>query len=377
MDGVSTMSKRSFLIPIILGIVLAAFGWAPGLWAGQRTLIKEGDLFPDVALKTPPAARDKAYLGISGGESFTVKDIKAKLILVEIMNVYCSACQNQAPIYNKLFDLIQSNPKLRNLIKMVGVSAGNNAEEIKIYQDHFKVPFPIIPDPKYVMHAAIGGSPTPFSIFVRRVSKAEPAVVADTHLGYDGDYKGMLKRMLSLLAVDLEELRIKGAGTKATVITVKLPISEEALESKLKTAFTAEGGQLTGFGKVGLSKGREIYTGEIGKDGKEYYLFAEVVSQKPTCDVCHDYHFIYIFDSSGKILQFIPIQLSKYGNVPWDEADVDKMRRKIVGRYIYNPFPFNGRVDAVTSATITSAGIFNELNQGQTIYQELKDKGLI
>lgn len=260
---------------------------------------------------------------------------------------------------------------------MVGVSAGNNAEEINIYRDHFKVPFPIIPDPKYVMHAAIGGSPTPFSIFVRRVSKAEPAVVAYTHLGYDSDYKGMLKRIQSLLTMDLKELRIKGAGTKATVITLKLPIGEHELESKLKAAFTAEGGPLTGFGKVGLSKGRGIYTGVIGKDGKEFYLFAEVVSGQPTCDVCHDYHYIYLFDSTGKILQFIPIQLSKYGNEPWNEAEVDKIRRKLVGRYIFNPFPFDNRVDAVTSATITSAGIFHEFNQGQTIYRELKEKGLI
>jgi len=102
-----------------------------------------------------------------------------------------------------------------------------------------------------------------------------------------------------------------------------------------------------------------------------------VVSQKPTCDVCHDILFVYSFEASGKILDFIPLQLSKYGNAPWDEADITKMRNKIIGRYIFNPFSFDGRVDAVTSATISSAAIFKGLNEGQILFKELKEKGLI
>ena len=97
----------------------------------------------------------------------------------------------------------------------------------------------------------------------------------------------------------------------------------------------------------------------------------------PTCDVCHDVHFIYTFDASEKILQFIPIQLTKYGNQDWDEADIAKMRRKIVGRFIYHPFSFKAKADAVASATITSAAIFRGLNEGQEIFKELKKKGLI
>jgi hypothetical protein len=97
----------------------------------------------------------------------------------------------------------------------------------------------------------------------------------------------------------------------------------------------------------------------------------------PTCDVCHETHFIYTFEADGKILQFIPLRLSKYGNEDWDEADIAKMRLRIVGRYIYHPFAFKAKVDAVTSATITSASIFKGLSEGQRIFRELKAKGLL
>jgi hypothetical protein len=53
------------------------------------------------------------------------------------------------------------------------------------------------------------------------------------------------------------------------------------------------------------------------------------------------------------------------------------MRQRIVGRYIYNPFNFSSKVDAVTSATITSAAIYKGLNEGQLIFRELQDRGLI
>ncbi len=123
-------------------MVLFAPGWGNHLQAQERILIKEGDLFPEVVLKPPVDSKDRIYLGISGEAPFAVKDIKAKVILVEIMNVYCASCQNMAPIYNKLYTLIDSQPEIRKQIKIIGIAAGNDDQEIKIYRDHFQVPFP-------------------------------------------------------------------------------------------------------------------------------------------------------------------------------------------------------------------------------------------
>jgi hypothetical protein len=371
------MPNRSLFLWTLLGMVLFFAGLAADLQA-REPLIQGGALFPEVPLKTPSAVNDRTYLGLSDQKEFAVKDIRAKVILVEIMNVYCVSCQNQAPIYNQLFALIQSDPETRGQIKIISVSAGNNDEEVKIFRDHFHVPFPIVPDPEYVLHAAIGGSPTPFSIFVRRESKAEPVVVDATHLGYDENYTKLFGQLKSLMNKNLADILKKEEKGPAKILKPKLPFNEEEIQTRIKTVFTKSGGQLTGFGKVSLSQGREIYSGMIEKDGQaKKRLFAQVISELPTCDVCHDTHFIYTFEESGKILDFIPLRLSKYGNVPWNEADVAQIGRKIIGRYIYNPFSFDGRVDAVTSATITSAAIFKGLNEGQILFKELRKIGLI
>ena len=83
------------------------------------------------------------------------------------------------------------------------------------------------------------------------------------------------------------------------------------------------------------------------------------------------------FEQTGKILQLIPIQLTKEDNEDWDETDLEKIREKIVGRHINMPFDFDPDVDAVTSATITSLMIFKSLDDGQNLFRELKEKGLL
>ena len=373
------MPKRSVMITTLLGIGMWLFfsGWPTDLPAQEKRLIKGGDAFPETALKTPGQAKDRTYLGISGGDHFKIQDLKAKVILLEILNVYCAACQKQAPLYNQLFALIQSNPTARKQIKMIGVAVANDDEEVRTFRNHFQIPYPIVTDPDYILHGAVGGGPTPFSIIVRRDSRTRSALVADSHLGVNENIQALFQQMKSVMKMDLASIRKKEEKTKARVITLKPPLSEEAIQAKVKEAFTEGGGRLSGFETVSLKKGKVVYTGVIEKNGESRRLFAQVVSELPTCDVCHETHFIYTFEADGKILQFIPLRLSKWGNEDWDEVDIAKMRQRIVGRYIYHPFAFKAKVDAVTSATITSASIFKGLSEGQGIFKELKAKGLL
>jgi hypothetical protein len=102
-----------------------------------------------------------------------------------------------------------------------------------------------------------------------------------------------------------------------------------------------------------------------------------MVDKPNPCDVCHDVHFIYVFDATGKILQLIPLELTKYGNEPWDAADIEKIRQRIVGRYIQSSFDFDPEIDAVSSATITSSIIFRSLEEEQITLKELKEKGFL
>jgi hypothetical protein len=373
------MVKRSLLVPFLLAaaLFLTAAGRPADLQAQDKILIKGGDDFPEIALKAPAGARDRGYLGISGGDRFTVKDIRAQVILVEILNVYCGACQRQAPLYNRLFSAIQADPAARKQIKLIGIAVGNDDEEVRTFRSHFKIPYPIIADTDYSLHAAVGGGPTPFSLIVRRDPGSRSVLVADAHLGTIEDVRGLFKRMKALERADPASIRRQVKKSQATVITLKPPIGEEEIRARVQSAFTEDGGRLSGFEAVSLKKGRVVYTGVVEKNGGTRRLFAQVVSEVPTCDECHETHFIYTFEADGKIRHFIPIQLTKYGNEDWDEADIGAMRRRIVGRYIYRPFSFKAKVDAVTSATITSAAIFRGLNEGQVLFEELKARGLL
>jgi hypothetical protein len=345
--------------------------------AAGQTLIKTGDSFPTLLVPAPENPALAAYLGVPEGKSFAIKDIQADLVLVEIMNVYCASCWKQVPAYNKLYEVIESRPELRDRIKMVAFGAGNKDWEAKYFMEKFEVPFPVIPDPDFAMHGAIGGSKTPFSIFVRQDPSEKTGIVADTHLGFTREHEEVLAKMESILQLNVAAIREKGKKAEVEIVEVKPVQPEEELQARIKTAFSEEGGHVERFEVVTLEGSGPVYTGHVQSDGRTTRLFAKVISQPPPCDVCHDIHFIYIFDATGKIRQFIPLQLTKYGNKHFNEADIAKMEKRIVGAYVYNPFPFDAKVDSVSRATITCAVIFKSLNEGQVLFKELEEKGLI
>jgi hypothetical protein len=71
------------------------------------------------------------------------------------------------------------------------------------------------------------------------------------------------------------------------------------------------------------------------------------------------------------------LQLTKYGNEKWNSEDIEQIRGKVVGNSIQGPFNYDEKVDAVSSATITSLVIFRNLSEGQELFKALKTKGWI
>jgi len=370
------MCKRTRFICVAFCAVLFSLGRVANTLSEERSIIKEGDSFPEVRLIAPADRKDVAYLGIPERKHFTIKDIQADLVLVEILNVYCASCWKQVPIFNKLHAFIESTPETKGRIKMLGIGVGNKDWEVKHFREEFEVAFPVLPDPDFVMHEATGRSWAPLSIFVRQDPIGKPGLVAATHLGISDEHDKVFRLMKTLMDMDLAAIREKGEKIESKIVHVK-PILREEVQARIKAVLLNEGKGLSDFEKITLKSSETIYTAIVHKDGKGRRLFANVISRPSPCDVCHDVHFIYVFEGTGKILQFIPLQLAKYGNVPWDDADVLKMRERIVGKHVQRPFVFDVRVDAVSSATITSSVIFDSLDDGQVLYKELIDEGLI
>lgn len=145
---------------------------------------KIGDALPFFSLSSPQDRSERDYLGILEGKAFSVNQIKADLVVIEIFSMYCPHCQQEAPNMNRLFGLVQADPKLRSRIKFIGIGAGNSPMEVNTFKTTYNVPFPLFPDENYQIHDLLGQVRTPYFITVKTRGGAN--TVIDSHLGaYD------------------------------------------------------------------------------------------------------------------------------------------------------------------------------------------------
>jgi peroxiredoxin len=169
--------------------------WATGLAAGTgwcAGLPKKGDTLPLFELQTPESEKAREYLGLSQ-PSFRLGDIPARLVLVEIIGVYCPQCYQQAPLFNTLFNRIEKG-KLKGQVKMLAIAAGGNNHEIKYLYEQVQYSFPVTPDPKFEVHKLLGEPRTPFTLLVDPQGK-----VLYTHMGVVENVDTLLKLINELV----------------------------------------------------------------------------------------------------------------------------------------------------------------------------------
>ena len=121
---------------IFIGGWIVAFGmlFGSGPWAKEKArVITAGDFFPEYSFPMTLTRSDMEYLGLPQkffglfkGESFSLRDVKADLIVLEFMSKYCFSCQLQAPVMNQVFSMVQQDPQLKGRVKFIDIAAGNN-----------------------------------------------------------------------------------------------------------------------------------------------------------------------------------------------------------------------------------------------------------
>ena len=313
---------------------------------------------------------DKKYLGLKEDVNPILRNTDADLVILEFMSVYCPSCQMQAPIFNQLYSAIEKDPALSPGVKMLGIGVGNNQKEVSQFKESREVPFPILPDPRFIVYERLASSMrTPYTVMLRRDNSGNLAMV-NFHLGLIRSYESYLAEVKTVMQYDEKMIRRKQdekAGG-AVVERTELKLSGEELLAKVKESMIQVSGDeniKVAPKDIPLKEDSKVYEGT----SRGARFFAVVVSTESVCDICHAIQFIYIFDEKGKITGFEPIHLTKYGNKVWSQSDVDKMRGRIVGRSVLQPMDFAPEVDAVTSATITSAVIFQALSQGREIFR--------
>lgn len=120
-----------------------------------------GGLFPDAVLTPPAETNDREYLGIApGATSFSLSQMKAEVVIVEVLDMYCPYCQKAAPqakaIFSRIHDL-----GLADRVKFVAIALGNSQFEADTFRDRFGTSFPIIPDPDGAVRDTLGRVPKP------------------------------------------------------------------------------------------------------------------------------------------------------------------------------------------------------------------------
>jgi thiol-disulfide isomerase/thioredoxin len=71
--------------------------------------------------------------------------MSTRVVIVEIMSMYCPSCQKEAPVINELYRLIEDNPRLKGTFKLIGLGAGNSPCEMKVFREKYGVPSPSFP----------------------------------------------------------------------------------------------------------------------------------------------------------------------------------------------------------------------------------------
>jgi len=156
------MDKRNFLTdralrPLLLSFILI-FCFSVFIQNGE---CQEHEKKLDFTLPVPENQPQKQYLGLLEGDHFSIGQVKAKIVIIEIFSMYCPVCQREAANVNNLFQLIQNNPSLKERVKMLGIGAGNSSFEVDFFKKKYGIEFPLFSDADFSLHKKIGEVRTP------------------------------------------------------------------------------------------------------------------------------------------------------------------------------------------------------------------------
>jgi thiol-disulfide isomerase/thioredoxin len=156
--------KRQF--SLFLTVALALFISLPTITFADETR----EPLPNLTLKVPNNETYRDYLGLKGqpGDDFTLEDIDADVLLIQLFSMYCPFCQEEAPNVNSLYQAMLDFSQQDFKVKIIGLGANNSDFEIDHYRNTYNVEFPLFPDQDMNMYNTLGGKGTPGFIGSRK-----------------------------------------------------------------------------------------------------------------------------------------------------------------------------------------------------------------
>ncbi len=149
---------------VILSLALLAFAVA----SAQAAVVAAGDKLGDLEFPAPQSTDDAKALGVAADKPFKLSQLGVPFVLVEVFATSCPHCVHHAPVMNQLYGLIQKDAKLAGKVKVLGLAAGDNLNNVASWKKHFKVPFALIPDPDLKTYKAINPLGTPTTVLLNK-----------------------------------------------------------------------------------------------------------------------------------------------------------------------------------------------------------------
>lgn len=364
------MIKSTLFISILMLII-----GTPFTTAGK--ILSPGDLFPSYRFLTELSTADAAYLGVAeeiGRKGFFLAgDIWGDVLVLELLNRFCFSCQQGAPLINKAYELVGSDPALSRKVRFLGIGVGNNRKTIDDFRSEFDVQFPLMPDPRLKILDTLGNpGGTPYTMVFRRTTRG--LMLMGSHFGVLDSPEDFVGEIRKILSADVKQLL---ENTKPVTIAQWVekeqapPMKENEIETLVLESMDRAGYGSVGLYSVDMPDGDKVYIGESGR-GK---VFSKIISRLPVCDLCHPVHFILTVNTKGQVVDFGAIVVTKYWNKPWTDQEAEQMRQKLLGLSLFEDRVFDPSVDAVSTATMSSALIFDSLQRTAPMVELLRKAG--
>jgi len=149
-----------------------------------------------IKLPVPLDAQAREYLGLQqDGGQFSLAQIRADIVIIEIFNMYCPYCQKHAPMTNKLFQLIQGKDTLKGRVKFIGIGIGNSPFEVGVFKKKYKILFPLFDDSNSAILNSLPGIRTPHYFAVKKAGGSNDELYF-TYQGSFDDEKAFLDSVL-------------------------------------------------------------------------------------------------------------------------------------------------------------------------------------
>jgi peroxiredoxin len=171
--------KKPFSFALTFFLTLLLFY---GFFAASHSIQKTPSHFPNVIFKNALSTKEQVYLGIQGKNTFTLNDIKRPFLLVELTNTYCVSCKKNIKIFNDIYKKTSSDKQLNKKIAVIGIAIGNNEREVEYFKKEHAILYPIVIDPEFTVHKALGEPRVPFTMFMRKDAQ-EKELIFKVHTG--------------------------------------------------------------------------------------------------------------------------------------------------------------------------------------------------